>query len=143
MTQLISVIENKNKLLQAFKQYSLEFLTDVCRGDLSELTQFEARRAQCLDAIFSGEKLISQIIKNLSEQEKTSNLINQIEVKTRKTDQILAEIIDLDSQIIGKLHQEKDQLKDLLIDFNRSEKLVRKFKSSWMPLSGEKLDGSL
>ncbi len=143
MNQLISVIERKNSLLQTFLKYSLEFINEINTENYNGLPQFESLRNKCLDAILAGENRINEIAKSLSEKDKNPEKVSTLRSLCSKSDEILSEIIRLDAQIIDKLSHEKEQLKDRLIEFNRGEKLVRKFKSSWIPLSGGKLDGSL
>ena len=143
MNQMITIVRTKITLLQAFHQYSVDFLQEITNGDLSGLDQFEARRNQCLEVILSGDKKIAEIAKGIAEKEKTTALLHVLGELSRRSDHIFSEIIQIDAKIIEKLSQEKDQLKGRLTDFNRNEKLVRKFKSSWIPNSGDKLDGSL
>ncbi len=143
MNPILSTIQIKINLLREFQQYSADFLLEIQGGDLSGLQQFERKRAQCIEAILINENQISEIAKCISEKMKTSEFKMSIAELKQLCDVHLTEIQQLDTKIFDKLGQEKDQLRALLFDFNRSEKLVRKFKSTWVRPSGEKLDGSL
>ncbi len=143
MNPILSTIQSKINLLREFQQYSADFLLEIQRGDLSGLQQFERKRAQCIEAILINEHQISETARGVSEKMKTPELRMSLAELKQVCEAQLTEIRQLDTKIFDKLGQEKDQLRALLFDFNRSEKLVRKFKSTWVRPSGEKLDGSL
>jgi hypothetical protein len=143
MNSIISTVQSKLNLLREFQQHSADFLLEIQGGDLNGLQQFERKRAQCIEAILIRENQISEIAKVISENMKTSEFRASLAELKRLCEVHLTEIQQLDAKIFDKLGQEKDQLRALLFDFNRSEKLVRKFKSTWVRPSGEKLDGSL
>ena len=140
---IFSLIQDQIDLLKKFQHTSVEFILNACPSDDDRLNEFENRRGQILEEIVAIENKIKEELPHLRSIHKTREFHQKIDQLNRVIQELIAEVQVLDHQIFDQLNQEKNQLKELMNHFSRSEKLVRKFKSTWMNHSGERLDGSL
>lgn len=139
MGNLSTELTNKLNLLNTYYQISTELLLNLDMSNFSRLGEIESKRQSLLEQIFK----IDHHIKAISKEQITPKDRLLLHDLCTKLDSIFIRITEVDQSIIAKILQEKQNLKDLISDFGRSEKLVRKFKSSWINPSGEKLDDSL
>jgi len=140
------MLENKILLLNFYLQHSVDFLNsaNIEYMDYSDLLQtLQINREKTIKLISDND---NQTRKEITETNKSEAIATSLEIiknLSRKVDQISTEIFRLDVEILKKISRDKDYLKDKLASFNRTGKIVMKFKSSWIPNSGFKLDGSL
>jgi hypothetical protein len=143
MEELIKNFQHKNSLLQGFLLCSESFFLELNAGSFEKVTTFEQDRNISVFHLSLVDKKIGSLIAMIPPAEKTPVLIEKIAQLVQDGQETLNKIRALDTQIIHTITTERDRLKKLVSDSDRSIQLVKKFKSAWLPKAGEKLDGKL
>jgi len=140
---VLKLLQSKNRCLEKFLKYSEEFLSQAEMGDLSSINEFQNRREGALKAVLLFDRKITEIIEELSSDEKTNTLIESVKQALAAKDELIQSILITDQKIIAKIEEEKERLLKELSTSDKSMQMVKKFKSKWISESGEKLDGKL
>jgi hypothetical protein len=138
-----NIIQSKNQCLQKFLLGTEKFLELYDLGsspDINELHQF---RESMIKTIHIYDKKVGKLINDLQPTEKTSQLIETVRALVHEQDNLIQAILLVDKKIIQRIEEEKEQLLKELSTSDRQKEIVRKFKSTWVPEAGEKLDGTI
>lgn len=136
-------MQSKNRCLEKLIINSETFLKSAESGDLSNIGAFEERRNSIIAALQIYDRKISDLITHLSPSEKTHSLIQQAKRYSEINDILIQSISDLDKKIIIKIEEEKCRIMKELSSSEKQNAMVKKFKSTWVPEAGERLDGKL
>jgi hypothetical protein len=140
---VVTLLRSKNRCLERFLELSEDFLRPAEQGDLSALPSFEARREATLKAYQLFDRKASEAISALTPADRTPELVEAVSAALRRKEELVHRILDVDLRIISRIEQAKnDLLKELALS-RRNQAAVGRFKSTWMPESGEGLDEKL
>jgi len=140
---VIKLIESQNRCLKRFVTDSQQFIASANRGDLSELYQLQEKRDSIIKALQLYDRKISREVLNLNSKAKTPEFIQTVKELCQQKENLIQSILALDSKIISLIEEEKLRLMKEVSEFEKRTNLTKKFKSTWVSESGEKLDGKL
>lgn len=141
---VLSLLRSKNRCLSRFLEASKNFLTEAqAHGTLPSLPDFELQRESILKAISLFDRKITEAIPHISAEDRTPDLSKAVERSLQAKDQILAEIMIIDEQVLKLVEAEKNRVAREIASAQKSRNMVQKFKSSWVAEAGEEIDKSL
>ena len=141
--ELLKLLKAKNAYLKKFLICTEDLVPLVESGDFSTLTAFQKRRDSILKGIQFFDQKISNALLNISETKTTPSLINAVVELVETKTHLIQTIILADQRIMAAIEAEKNRLQKEAIASDRSQQLVKKFRSSWISESGEQLDGKV
>jgi hypothetical protein len=141
--KLIQLLESKNRCLNKFLEYSKDFFVYAENDDLSNIQKFQDKREKVIKSFSLYDKKIVDVISQLKPEEKTPFLIEQVKALIQIKEEIIQSILTIDQKIIAKIEEEKIRLLQELSSSDKKDQLMKKFKSHWVPESGDKLDGQI
>lgn len=141
--EVIKLIESKNRCLEKYLLLTSQLLEDLEKNDYSTLNTIEVQRESVLKALDLYDRRINDELKNLSPDQKNSDLITQVNLLEQTRTQLIQDILDQDKKIISLIELEKIRLLKESNESEKSSQILKKFKSSWVPEPGEKLDGTV
>jgi hypothetical protein len=137
---VIGLLQSKKRCLRRLLEVSERFLTDAERGDLSELEAFEARRGNVIRTLELIDRHITQTVRAIPLEARTADLSRAVELRLGEERELLHAIMRLDGRILTCIESEKQRLQQQILATRRSHEIAGRFKSTWMPESGEGLD---
>ena len=140
---VVSLLKSKNKCLQRFLEVSLTFLDQASSQDFSNLQGFQDQREASLKAIDLYDRKITESIALLPQLEHMAELSFAVEELLQRKHQIVAQIVAVDEKIVAQIELEKLRIQRELNQSQKSKDTVGKFKSAWVPNSGDSLDETL
>jgi hypothetical protein len=140
---VLSLLESKNRCLRRFLELSADFLRRAEQGDLSELDPFQTRRETVLRTLDLFDRKITEVVAHLSPEQRTSQLVRQVELALAEKDDTVRQILIVDDKIIRRIEEEKTRIVRELASSEKSRSNIQRFKSTWVPTHGEELDQQL
>jgi hypothetical protein len=141
---VLSLLRSKNRCLLNFLDASKAFLAEAqAHGTLPSLPEFELQRESILKAIALFDRKITEAIPHISANDRTPELSQSVKEALEKKDQLIAEIMCVDQQVLNLVEEEKNRVARELANTQKSRNLVQKFKSTWVAEGGEEIDQSL
>lgn len=141
---VLSLLRSKNRCLEKFLQASTEYLAQAQRSEeLPSLAPFEAARDAILKAIALYDRKISEAVSLLPPGERPASLVEAVKKALDEKEKLIHRILLVDDQIFQRLEDEKTKTLKEIAANNRSAMLAQKFKSTWIPGSGEEIDKKL
>ena len=140
---VLKLLQSKNRCLLNFLNQSKKFLAAAETGSLSGLQDFQNYRDATLKTLDLYDRKITDSISMLSISEKTAPFIRSVKDTQELKEELIRSILKTDQEIIEKIKEEKSRLLMELSASNKNNQMVKKFKSTWISESGEKLDGKL
>jgi acyl-CoA reductase-like NAD-dependent aldehyde dehydrogenase len=120
---------------------SRAFASAATEGEkLPDLRVFEEKRGQLFRALELHETKLTSAISRLTQAERTPQLLERTRAATREHASLVAQITSLDNQIMTLIEREKQVVQEAISISRRHTALTHKFKSTWMPESGEEVD---
>lgn len=150
-TDLLRLLKNKNRCLEKFLEVSIDFLSDEKiqkrvqnpENNLVEIESFEKDREAILKAITIFDQKIEKSVLLIEEKDRTSNLIESVKNLLSYRDDLIREIIRVDSKIISSIEEQQLQMKEEITKSKKGKKAISKFKSRWVKDRGKELDQEL
>jgi hypothetical protein len=141
---VLSLLRSKNRCLEKFLEASTEFLADAERSDaLPDLPSFELRRDAILKAIELYDRKINEAVSLLPPGQKPLPLVEAVKVALDSKEALIRRILLVDERILERVEAEKTKVLKEIVSTHKQANLVQKFKSTWMPDSGEEIDKKL
>jgi hypothetical protein len=162
LEEVLSLLRAKNRCLERIHALCATFLerwpslanaeaaysestesTEFTRSN--ELARFQQRRESYFHILDLYDKRISDALRCQPKAHPLDpiNYSEKIDAVLEERSQIVRAIMNQDGLIMAELESEKTRLFDELTGTRRNQTLVSKFKSSWVPESGEELDQKL
>lgn len=141
--EVLKLLQSQNRSLRKLLTYSQEFLASSWDGSLATLQLYEAKRAVILRAMTLYDHKIEELVSALTPEQKTPALIQEIRSCWVEKDQLCKNILELDRAVMKMIRNEQQRLTKLVADNEKSKNLMNRFKSTWVPESGESLDGKV
>jgi hypothetical protein len=162
LEEVLSLLRAKNRCLERIQGLCTAFLerwpnltdADISHSESiesnqskknSELARFQQRRESYFHILDLYDKRISDALRCQPKAHPLDsiNYSEKIDAVLDERSRIVRAIMDQDGLIMAQLESEKTRLFDELTGTRRNQTLVSKFKSSWVPESGEELDQKL
>jgi hypothetical protein len=140
---VLGLLQSKNRCLQRFLTLSEDFFSTIQNGDLSTLEMFQTRRESTIKALDLYDRKITEVISQLLPTERTQALIDGVTRVLEEKDRLIHRILAADEKIILKIEDEKNRVQRELSSSQKSRDMLKRFKSSWVPESGEEIDRNL
>lgn len=147
---LRSLLNSKNRCLERFLALSAAFLQEMDRppiegevDDLSGVIRFQSQRDATLKAIDLYDRKISDSVKELSDLDRTPELTRAVEASLARREKLIHEILAIDLKIISRIEIRRNEILKEMSESRKGLDTLKKFKSSWVPESGEELDTKL
>lgn len=138
---VLTLLRSKNRCLERFLGLSREFVADG--APVGQLDLFESRRDATLKAIELYDRKIAETVPLITDQERTPELIQRVSAELARKEVLVHQIVDLDLKIIGRIEEEKNKLLQQAAVARKGRQALSRFKSTWVPESGEGLDETL
>jgi len=145
---VLSLLRSKNRCLQKFLQASIDFLESADHsGQLPDLVEFESSREAILKAIDLYDRKVSEAVSLLdsdtSSEPERQKFISEVKAALDEKSDLVYRILKTDDRILSLIEEEKNKVFKELSSVQKQEEIARKFKSTWVPESGEGLDEKL
>ena len=141
---VLSLLRSKNRCLLRFLEASKNFIAEAqSLGALPSLPEFEAERDSILKAIALYDRKITDAIPHISAENRTPELSKAVSASLEIKDDLIAEIMVIDQQVLKLVEEEKNRVARELASTNKNRNLVQKFKSTWVAEAGEEIDKTL
>lgn len=140
---VLTILRSKNRCLERFLELSLSFAREMDKDDLSGLAQFQERREDIIKALDLYDRKITEAVSLLPLIERTPELIQAVESALTRKDELVHKILEEDLKIISRIEDTKNNTLREMGSTRKTKEIVGKFKSTWVPESGEGLDKKL
>lgn len=141
---VLSLLRSKNRCLLRFLEASKTFISEASsQGGLPSLQEFELQRESILKAIALFDRKTTEAVAHISAEDRTPQLSKAVGDLLQIKDEILAEIMVVDQQVLKLVEEEKNRVAREIAANQKSRNLVQKFKSTWVTEAGEEIDKSL
>ncbi|MEK6578624.1 MAG: flagellar protein FliT [Bdellovibrionota bacterium] len=140
---VISLLKSKNRCLEKFIEISIQFFNETQTGDFSQLDRFESQRSATLKAFDLLQRKVHESTDALKEIRNNATLAIALQQEMAIKARLIQKILELDEKIILALNVEKSRVQIDLNSSHKNKETVMKFKSTWMPESGEGIDEKL
>lgn len=137
---VLGLLQSKNRCLNRFLKITERFLS---AKDLSALPAFEQERESILKALDLYDRKITGVVMGLTDLERTPELSKQVEDALETKHFLVNQILALDEKIIARIEDEKSRLVREMNQTQKTRDTVNKFKSAWIPDSGDGIDETL
>jgi hypothetical protein len=141
---VLGLLRSKNRCLERYLQISEQTLSDhLSRGDFTKLPDLEGERDSILKAIALYDRKLNQAVGELDRNIDTQTLAPLIENELHRKDALVKKIVDVDLQILSRIETERSRLSRDIGATLRAKENLSKFRSEWIPESGDELDSKL
>lgn len=137
---LRSEIKCLQRYLECTLAFNLEFQGEVNPKDFEVLRR---TREEILKALDLFNRKIEEEIQSIPLDLRTPELRELARRHVRRKEELLAEISRADEQIFQGIQLAQDKIQDQLDTDRKAKSVLGKFKSRWVPESGESLDRKL
>ena len=141
--EVLKLLQSQVRCLRKLLDYSEEFLLSCSDGEFSTFTKYDQKRAKIFKALELYDHKITEVANTLSPEEKTSELIELLKAEALAKNSLIQAIFVKDQKIILAIQNERERLIRLASSSDKNKEMLNKFKSTWVPESGEKLDGRI
>lgn len=155
--KIASLLRSKNRCLERFLALSSGFLASPdsfgltpsaltgtqAPSALDALEAFESSRAKLVHALRLFDHKIAEAISALPRPAQGETWLADARQLLKQGDATIARILELDRQVLERVESAKSALMKEINHSRKSRELVGKFKSEWIPQSGEGLDSKL
>ncbi len=143
---VLALLRSKNRCLERFLALSETFRERSRAGgeawcDLQSLNDFQDNRDASLKAIELYDRKIQEAVDVLpSHMRQVPQLVDAVRSALERKEELVKRILEADLEVISKIEDVKNRLLKDLNGTRRSREVLSKFKSTWIPRSGEELD---
>ncbi len=141
--EVLALLRSKNKCLTRFLEASQDFWIHAQKGDLSGLDAFYLKRESILKGIDLYERKINETLAKMSASQNTAQLRDEVRKLLDHWKFLVHSVANIDAKIIEKVAEAKDRAFKHLHENKKSQETLNRFKSAWVPSSGESLDEKL
>lgn len=137
------LLQSKNRCLGRFLNLSQDFLARTAGEGYAGLERFHRTRDRMVRALELFDRKVAEsiaLIPTLAEREALADRIKPV-LAERET--IVREILAVDEQIILGIERERARIADELGVSRKGKDALGKYRSQWMPESGEGIDQKL
>ena len=140
---VLRLVDSKTRCLQRFLELTKRFLSTAENGDFSGLNAFEIGREAIVKALGMYDRKVNENVIRIPLADRNPTLSHAVQARLNEQGRLLKEIIKIDQHVMVCIEREKNRVQQELINSQKRHELAGRFKSSWMPESGEGLDQKL
>ena len=137
---VLSLLQSKKRCLRRYLSLSVKFLASAKHGDLTSLETFELLRESVIKTLGMYDRKITSVVQSLPAEERTPALSSSVQSHLNEEAALVQSILKNDNQIIAAIEVEKRRLLHEMANTDKAKAITNRFKSAWMPESGEGLD---
>ena len=137
---VLRLMDGKKRCLRRFLEISEGFLATAESGDLSSLESFELKRDSIIKTLAMFDRKITEVVRGLPKDVRTHALSESVQARLNEESLIVQSILKKDNRIIECLEIEKTRIQRETAITQKTKEITGRFKSGWMPESGEELD---
>ena len=144
---VLALLKSKNRCLQRFLDFSLEYLASPSSGDtekeLASLESLQSRREAVIKTLDLYDRKIAEVLAETDVAKIEGALAEGIQASLEERVRLVENILGVDQKLVARIEDEKIRIQRELSSSRKNGDLVRKFKSAWVAESGEELDKKL
>jgi hypothetical protein len=140
---VLSLLKSKNRCLRRFLALSEDFSAVAAGGDLAGLAAFQQGRESLLRAIGLFDRKLAEAAADAARSPVTPELREGILALFAEREGIVQKILTADERVLALIEAEKTRIRGELSGSRKQQEKMKRFKSAWVPPSGEELDTSL
>lgn len=140
MNEILGLLDSKKRCLRRFLEITRELFASAERGDLSQLPAFELKRDAVIKTLTLFDNKITETVRRLPAEDRNAALASAVQAKLDDEALLVQAILQVDNLIFERIETEKSRLLREAAAARKSQELTGRFKSGWMPESGEELD---
>jgi hypothetical protein len=137
---VLGLLQSKKKCLRRFLTVSETFLASAEQGDLSSLESFELQREAVIKALGMYDRKITEAVRAMPMEARTPALSQYVQRDLDDEAYLVQTILKTDNRIVACIEREKERLSKEMAANRKNNELTGRFKSTWVPESGEGLD---
>jgi hypothetical protein len=137
---VLSLLQSKKKCLRRILALAEGFAEVAEQGGLSQLEVFENQRGAAFKTLALIDRKITEAVRSLSTEERSPALSVSVRRSLDDEEFLIQSILNADNRILQSMEREKERLTREVNATYRSKELAGRFKSAWIPESGEGLD---
>ena len=138
-----SLIKDMNECLKRIILRSEVFLKETQERDYSGVSTFDESRAFEISQFQNLDQQLIKMSRDLPAQSENPIQIESLRSLIFENESLLQTLAFIDQKIHIHLELEKAAIQSELNRYERETEKLNKFKSTWVPESGERLDGTL
>lgn len=139
--EVLKLLQSQNRTFEKLVNCSRQFLASDWKGDLDALHTYESQRALIVRTLSLFEGRINTVVQNIPSSDRTQILITSVQKCMNEKNTLYQEFLTLDLKIEALIRKEQERISKLVYHTEKSQDLLNRFKSKWVPDSGESLDG--
>ena len=139
--EVLKLLQSQNRTFKKLVDCSRAFLASDWKGDLKALHEYESQRALIVRTLSLFEGRINSVVQSIPSSERTQVLISAVQNCMNEKNALYQEFINLDLKVEGLIRNEQERISKLVHHTEKNQDLLNRFKSTWVPESGESLDG--
>ncbi len=137
---VLSLLNNKKRCLKRLLEINASFIALAEQGDLSRLPHYELDRGATIRALGMFDRKVTEAVREIPLSQRGPELSYQVQQHLDEQMTILQSLQTSDIKIMNLIESEMTRLKVDIASLEKSKDIVNRFKSNWMPESGEGLD---
>lgn len=139
---LQSLLRSRNKCLRRFLELSSRFLRSEqsISDDSTDLIEFQSQRSGLLKAYGLYDQKVTELVEATPNLKTDEKLIGAVIDSMAEKKQLIAEISRVDEAIMNRIQSASEEVMSTISGENKKKSVLRRFKSTWIPESGEGLD---
>jgi hypothetical protein len=146
MSDVLQLLKSKNRCLKRFLRLSEEFLGAAADGSdawMNLLGLFESRRDAAIRNIELHDRKIAQAVDAMPAGERAPELVEAVRAELAAREALVREIVAVDLKIMAGIEEARSRLMREMAGSRVARDRLARFKSTWVPESGEGLDEKL
>ncbi len=140
---IIGLLESKNRCLEKYLRASKDFLEAPQDDELSGIDALHKKRDAILKTLELYDRKISELVVHVTSEDRTPELSDRVRAALERKEVLVAEILKTDALLVDLIEDAKLKITAEIGRSRKSKAVLSKFKSTWVPESGEGLDEKL
>lgn len=142
--EVTSLTKAKNRCLQRLLDRAREFVAATAVGGHAtleaRLPAYERDREALLKTLDLFDRKLTAAVAALTPAERTETLLTSLRRDLEVAQSLIQGVLLKDEEVFGRIQSARDELLRELAVSERNKVMASKFKSTWVPESGEGLD---
>lgn len=142
--ELLPLLRSRNQCLENFLDATCAFGGDPSgQGFVDELALLESKREIILKALDLFERKITEVTEALLGNGDSGPVSMSIQSEILRREELILKIVQADAKIMQMISDESERISKEVTNIRKGKELISRFKSQWVPKSGEEVDGQL
>ena len=145
---LLSLVRSKNRCLEQLRALSEAFLCQppealLDPSELSPLGEYERNRSAIFKAIELYDRKIDEAVSITSPSEMVMETREAIRGEITRGERLIAEVLVSDREITRRFQEAQAAIASQITQSRQHRDKLSRFKSTWVPASGDEVDTKL